>query len=367
MSVYVLIVLATLILGKLMPQQGKQRIYYIVVMAALHAFILGFRYQYLTGDLLKYQWTYAHLSESGWLDDTVFAEGRNFGFTWLMKLLAIVFQNQFQPFLIVLAIFGSVVVAVLVYRYSPAPWMSYLVWNCLGFYIFGFSAIKQALAMNFVMLAFIGIAERKLSLYLIMMALAGAVHMPALIFLPAYWIARRDVSVWTVLIYVAIGLLLNVFKSQVVSFVMSFYYEEDTVDIFSGEIGSRFVMICLFALFGVLFKGFSGRTFTSLFHIVAIAALLQMLSGFNHIFTRLTDYYLQFSILYLPLIFFQREKCPRLSGQPPIFPFNDRSLLAMALVLCAFLLWFYSKYIIGVTIESEVDNYLNYRFMWDVP
>ncbi len=367
MSVYVLIVLATLILGKLMPQQGEKRKYYILVMAVLHAFILGFRYQYLTGDLLKYQWNYAHLTDKGWFSEEVLAGGRNFGFTWLMKLMALIFQNQFQPFLIVLAIFGSVVVAVLVYRYSPAPWMSYLVWNCLGFYIFGFSAIKQALAMNFVMLAFIGIAERKLPLYLIMMALAGAIHMPALIFLPAYWLAGREVSVWTVLLYVAIAVLMSVFKDRVVSFIMSFYYEEDTVEMFSGEIGSRFVMICLFALFGILFKGFRGRTFTALFHIMAVAAILQMLSGFNHIFTRLTDYYLQLSILYLPLIFFERETYPRLSGQPPIFPFNDRSLLAMALVLCTFLLWFYSKYIIGVTIEEEVDNYLNFRFMWDVP
>ena len=366
MSVYVFIVLATLILGLLMPQQGEKRKYYIVLMAVIHAFILGFRYQYLTGDLLKYQWNYAHLYEHGWFSEHVLSEGRNTGFNMLMKLVALLFNNQFQPFLVILAIFSAIVVAVLIYRYSPAPWMSYLIWNCLGFYIFGFSAIKQALAMNFVMLAFIGIAERKLPFYLVMMALAGFLHTPALIFLPAYWLARQKISLWTVLIYVALGVLMNVFKDQFVDFIMSFYYEEDEVMIHSGELGNRFIMICLFCVFGILFKGFQGRTFTSLFHIMAVAAILQMLSGFNNIFTRLADYYFQLSILYIPMVFFEREKYPQPGGLPPVFPFTKRSLWVMAIVISLFLLWFYSTYIIGVEITYEVDNYLNYRFMWDV-
>lgn len=366
MSVYVFIVLATLILGWLMPQQGEKRKYYIVLMAVIHAFILGFRYQFLTGDLMKYQWNYAHLYEHDWFSEEVLSEGRNTGFTMLMKLVALIFNNEFQPFLVILAVFSAIVVAVLVYRYSPAPWMSYLVWNCLGFYIFGFSAIKQALAMNFVMLAFIGIAERKLTFYLIMMALAGFIHTPALVFLPAYWLARQKVSLWMVLVYVVLGILMNVFKEQFMRFIMSFYYEDDAVEIFSGEIGSRFIMICLLCVFGILFKGFQGRTFSSLFHITAVAAILQMLSSFNNIFTRLADYYFQFSVLYVPLIFFERERYPRSVDVPPVFLFTKRSLWAMAVILSVFFLWFYNTYIIGVDIAVEVDNYLNYRFMWDV-
>lgn len=366
MSVYVFIVAATLILGALMPQTGKERKNYIIVMAVLHAFILGFRYQYLTGDLLKYQWNYSHMYEYGWFSDEVFSDGRNFGFNMLMKLVAMLFGNQFQPFLVILAVFSSVVVAVVIYRYSPMPWMSYLVWNCLSFYIFGFSAIKQALAMNFVMLAFIGIAERKLSFYLIMMAIASAIHAPALIFLPAYWLARSRVSPWTVLAYVVLGLLLNVFKDQFVEFVMSFYYEEDTIEIFSGELGNRFIMICLFCVFGILFKGFEGRTFESLFHIMAVAAMLQMLSGYNNIFTRLTDYYFQMSILYIPMTFFGREQERRPARLNAVFQFNRRSRWLMAAVLSVFLLWFYNRYVIGIDIASETDNYLNFRFMWDV-
>lgn len=366
MSVYVFIVLATLIMGYLMPQKGEKRKQYIFVMAVLHAFICAFRYNHLTGDLIMYHSTYLNVGTYDWFSDELWQGGRNSGFFLLMKLVALIFNNEFQPFLVILAVFGEVVVAILIYRYSPAPWMSYLVWNCLGFYIFGFSAIKQALAMNFVMLAFIGIAERKLSFYLVMMGLAGLIHTPALIFLPAYWLAQQRVSTWTALFDVALGIAMSVFRSQFVEFIMSFYYEEDALEIATGEIGNRFTMICLFCVFGILFKGFRGRTFNALFHITAVAAILQMLAGFNNVFTRLTDYYLQLSILYIPMIFFEREEHPVPRGMEPVFPFTKRSLWVMAVILSLFLLWFYNTYIIGATIDVAVDNYLNFRFMWDV-
>jgi hypothetical protein len=35
-------------------------------------------------------------------------------------------------------------------------------------------------------------------------------------------------------------------------------------------------------------------------------------------------------------------------------------------VIVVFALWFYWTYNINITIGYEVDNYLNYRSMWDV-
>lgn len=364
MSIYLIIVALTLILGVIMPQQGPKRKNYIILMAVIHGFICAFRYQYLTGDLMKYQWNYSHLFQYGWFSEEVLQEGRNAGFQLLMKLTALIFNNQFQPFLVILAIFGEVTLAIVIYRYSPAPWMSYLIWNCMGFYVFGFSAIKQAVAMATLMLAFIAIVERKLGLYLILMAISGLLHTPSLIFLPAYWLAQMRVTWKTVLFYLILILLMNVFKEQFVNFIMSFYYEEDTLEIFSGEIGSRFIMVLGFCLFGVLFRGFKSRTFTALFHIMAIAAVLQMLAGFNNVFTRLTDYYFQFSVLYLPMVFFGcPDKTPGPTSLPAVFPFNKRSMKVLAGLVVVFVIWFYYTYNINISLP-EVDNYLNYRTMW---
>ena len=364
---YILLVAAVLIFGAIMPQKGTQRKYYIILMTILHTCLCGFRWQFLTGDLHKYYWNYFRCGGYEWFSAELWAEGRNFGFFYFNKIIYTIFGDNQQALLFCIALIIHVALAVVVYKYSPAPWFSYLIWNCMSFYLFGFSAIKQALAMAFVMLSFVGIVEKRLGLYLTMMAIAGSIHMPALVFLPAYWLAQMKVKPNVVMLYVILGVAIFVFKNQFVAFIRSFYYEDDEVLMHSGEVGSRMIMILGFTLFGLLFRGFRDPVVGQLFHIMAVASILQMLAGFDNIFTRMTDYYFQMSVLYLPMTFFPREHVPkRIDGMPAAFPFNRRSMVLMAAVIVAFVLWFYWTYNINITISYEVDNYLNYRSMWDV-
>ena len=364
---YILMVAAVLLFGAILPQKGPKRIRYIILMTVLHTCLCGFRYMFITGDLHKYYFTFLGSGEYAWFSSEMWAEGRNFGFLYFNKIVYFLSDGDFQVLLFTIAAIVHIALGIVVYRYSSRPWLSYLVWNCLAFYIFGFSAIKQALAMAFVMLSFVGIAEKRLGYYLFMMALAGSIHMPALVFLPAYWLTRKRVSPNIMVMYVILGILVFVFKNQFVSFIRSFYYEDDEIMIHSGEIGSRMIMILGFALFGLFFRGFRNPVMDKLFHIMAVSAILQMLAGFDNIFTRMTDYYFQLSVLYIPLIFFPQENARVVrSGMQPVFPFNRRSMALITAVIAAFLLWFYWTYAVNVTIGNEVDNYLNYRSMWDV-
>lgn len=364
---YILMVAAVLIFGAIMPQKGPRRKNYIILMTVLHTCLSGFRYQFLTGDLIKYYFAYLKCGSYDWFGAELWADGRNFGFLYFNKIIYTIFGDEQQALLFCIALIVHVALAVVVYRYSPAPWFSYLIWNCMGFYIFGFSAIKQALAMAFVMLSFVGIAEKRLGLYLTMMAIAGSIHMPALVFVPAYWLAQMKVKPNIVMLYVILGVAIFVFKNQFVAFIRSFYYEDDEVLMHFGEIGSRMIMILGFTLFGLLFRGFRDPVVNNLFHVMTVASILQMLSGFDNIFTRMTDYYFQMSVLYLPMTFFPRENAPkRIDGMRAAFPFNRRSMALMATVIAVFVLWFYWTYNINIIIGDEVDNYLNYRSMWDV-
>lgn len=364
---YILMVAAVLIFGAIMPQQGTKRIRYIILMTILHTCLCGFRYMFITGDLHKYYYTFMNSGSYSWFSSELFAGGRNTGFYVFNKIVYLLSGGDFQALLFSISAIVHSSLGCIVYRYSSRPWFSYLVWNCLAFFIFGFSAIKQSLAMAFVMLAFVGIVENRLGFYLIMMALAGSIHMPALVFLPVYWLTRMRVSPNVMVLYVILGILVFVFKNQFLSLIRSFYYEDEEIMIHSGEIGSRMIMILGFALFGLFFRGFQNPVIDSLFHIMAVSAVLQMLSGFDNIFTRMTDYYFQMSVLYLPLTFFPKEDMHlNRRGMRPIFPFNQRSMALITVVITAFLLWFYWTYAVNVTITNEVDNYLNYRSMWDV-
>lgn len=368
MEIYLFIVAAIIVLGLILPQYGNNKKIYIIIMAFLHTFACGFRYMYLTGDLRKYASDYYNMKGYGLFSDFIIQDGRNTGFFVLMKFWSGISDGNFQVFLIFIAIVTEIVVAVLIYKYSPIPWCSYLVWNCLGFYVFGFSAIKQALAMALVMWAFVYIVEEKAGRFVLLILLAGTIHMPALVLLPAYWLAKRKINEMTIFSYFIAGVLFYLLRNQIVNIIGNIYYEDEEFVLNSSDLGGRFYMIVLILLCGIVLKGFKEKNFSKLFNIIAVAAIFQMLSGFDNIFTRLTDYYFQFSILYIPMLFTNHTESTAIntSGTKAILPFNDRSLKLMLIAVTLVLIWFYYRYNIGVEIAVAADDYTNYRFMWDV-
>ena len=369
MKTYLFIVATVLVLGVFMEQRGNGNKKYIILMAALHTFVCGFRYMYLTGDLIKYSNDFFKMQKHGWLSEEVFHEGRNTGFFWLMKLVALLSGNDYQFFLFIIALAIEIALAILVVRYSPMPWMSYLVWNCIGFYVFGFSAIKQALAMSVLMFAMDAIIQEKPRHFLIITLIAGLIHFPALVFLPAYWIAKVRISPDTIIKYILVGAVFYVFRERFINYISTLYYEEEEFALNSTQLGGRFFMVLAILVCGIILKGFQEENFSKLFNIIAVAAMLQMLSGFGHIFTRLTDYYFQFSVLYIPMLFTNYSCHTEINreGTRALLPFNERSRLLFSAVVALVLLWFYYNYVIGVEISYAVDDYTNFRFMWDVP
>lgn len=366
-EIYWYIVAACIICGMLMPQHGRKRKLYIISMTAIHAFISGCRYQFLTGDLVKYNTEFQDVHWFGYFNERVLHEWKNTGFYWLMKFLSDATNGNFQSLLIVTSIVIEVAVAILIYRYSTRPWLSYLVWNCFGFYIFGFSAVKQALAMAFVMLAAIGIFEDNPKKFILFTIIASFVHLPAAAFLPAYWIAKNKVKLSMLVIYIVAAAVIFAFRNPIVTFLTNMYYEEDEFILASDAVlGGRFFMMALILFCGILLKGFKDRTFEKLFNLLVVAAIFQMFSGFDNVFTRFADYYFQFSILYIPLLFSGMDTDRRLSSTNvrAVFPFNERSLMMLAVAISIILVWYYHVTTLARPITGDFD-YLNFHFMWN--
>ena len=368
MSIYWIIVILIIVFGYIMPQEGPQRKYYIFLMNAIHTFVCAFRYQYLTGDLIKYHTTYRHLfAETSYFSKWVIDEWRNTGWRWLMKAVADLTNGNYTIFLMVLAVFCCTVAAVFIYRFSPKPWFSYLVWNCMQFYLtYDFLAIKQGLAMAILMIAMMHIFDRRPVAFVITTLIAGMIHQPALCFLPAYILANRSVDFKLILTYCVIAALIFAIRTPIVNMISELYYEDTTFVLRKEELGGRTIVVILMLIAGWFLKGFREKQFTQLFNIMVAAAILQSFSGFNNIFTRLADYYLQFSILYIPMIVNRAVGGGRdLRGAWPIFPINQRSLRVIAGCLVLIMIWWYDTTCLGHTINSSTDNYLNYRFIWD--
>ena len=100
---------------------------------------------------------------------------------------------------------------------------------------------------------------------------------------------------------------------------------------------------------------------------MVVAAMLQMFSGFDNVFTRLTDYYFQFVILYLPMMLYTEEDDAEGDNQAIrhiVLTPGQRTAAVACVAVLAF--WYYYHTNLSVTIEYAVDNYLNYRFCWEV-
>lgn len=97
--------------------------------------------------------------------------------------------------------------------------------------------------------------------------------------------------------------MIFVFRNQIVAFISNFYYDE-TYFVVNTRVGGRFFIIAALVIAGIVLRGFSGKNFTKLLNLMIVAAVLQMFSGFDNVFTRLTDYYFQLLILYLPMMFY---------------------------------------------------------------
>lgn len=367
MNIYWKIVIVVIVLGIIMPQEGFYRKYYIILMTLMHSFVCAFRYKFLVGDLIRYNTEFQNLRKSGYFSKETIHEWTNTGFYWLMKFVAEVTNGNFQVFLIILAVFSSVVFSILIYRYSPRPWLSYLVWNCMAFYLtYDFCAIKQGLAMAILMLALICIFEEKPIAFLCLTLLAGFVHMPALSFLPAYFIANRKVGSRLIVSYIVVATVIFMYRTRIVDVISEFYYDE-SFELMTEGLGNRVLVIVLILIVGVVLKGFREKRFAQLFNIIVIAAIFQMFSGFDNVFTRLADYYLQFTVLFIPMIFYNTRNAKiDKNASPAILTFTEKSMKIFVLVLVLALIWWYQTTCLGHTIANEVDNYLNFRFMWQV-
>lgn len=364
-AIYYIILAAVIVLGRLMPQSGKKKKNYIILMAALHAFVSGFRYKLLTGDLQKYAYTFLTVKDKDWFSEDVFSEGRNFLFMWFLKAVNQITDGNFQIVLIIIAVFIELAVAIVVFKHSPSPWISYLIWNCFGFYSFGFSALKQSFAMGFILLAFSAIMEKKPVKFIIFVVIAGFIHFPAIIFLPAYIIASRKITYKNAIIYIVIAILIFALRNDIVELSSDFYYEDKNF-VSSGRISGRFLMLCLIIIAGVFIKGVDGIKFSTVLSIVAIGTIIQLFSSFDNVFTRLADYYLQMLIVFIPMIFtdFEDEKYDDSSVSYKLFlSKKQKKLLTICLVLLSVAFYYFT--VLSVKTIS-VDDYLNFKFSWEV-
>lgn len=338
----------------------KMKIAYFVLMTLIMAFVCGSREYYGTGDLPKYYGVFVRNGQGSYAD-LFSGDLKNIGFWVFCKICYDLFAGNFSVCLYIIALFSNIALAVLIYRHSPKPHISYVMYIAFGFYFFTFSGLKQTMAMAFLMIAILAILEKRQRLFYVMAILAGFFHQPAFIFLPAYFIATRRLTKMYFIVLLAVAAIVIAFRGVIVEYLSDLYYDERDYTA-SKLMGGKFIMMVLMLIAGFVLRRVDPKNdpeFCRLFSIMIVAAMIQSFSVFGHNFTRLADYYFQTIVIYCPLVLTPREDISYADA-------GDRMTTAAAyriatIAVCVLAVIYYYSYI-----EDDISGVLNLKFFWEV-
>lgn len=268
----------------------------------------------------------------------------------------------FEVCLFLIAAFSAVTLGILIYKYSTSPYLSYLLYICLGNYIFTFSVLKQTIAMGFVTLAMIAIIQKKPIRFLVFTGIAALFHTPASIFFIAYIVAHKKRDAWYFVLLIVVAICIVSFRSEIVSFVSDLYYESETKYGATEAIGGKFIAILLIMTGATVLHPVNNKdvVYGCFFNMTVLALLIQSFSVYDNVFTRLADYYFQFFIIYIPLVLdsktdeFGAVESPESSKR---LPYTWRTLATFVITVLGVI--FYSH-----TLEASWSLLSGFRFVW---
>lgn len=322
MSIYYWLVALILLFGLLMHGERRGNLTYILVAGALLFCVLGLRDAYTVGNdsASSYKVQFEKMNDTDWsdlagpfdwirdLEEQSGREDKNAGLEYLMKLVYDWTDGDYQFFITLVAFFVIFANLHLVRKYSPSPLQSVLYFLGLLFFSFHFSALKQSVAMIFVIYSFDAIIDRKLLKYLILLTIASVFHYPALVFLPAYWIGNMRLGRSYLILLALILFFVYLYRDSIVEWMSDNYYGEESDHMVATN--ARFLMNKVIVMLVIIVAALivrpphpSDRIYSSLLALVGVATVLQTFAGYGNIFERLADYYFQFSIVFIPMVF----------------------------------------------------------------
>ena len=145
------------------------------------------------GDLIKYYTLYLNCNGPDW-KNYVFDDATNIGLRLLFRVAGAV-HISYDICIFLIAALVAICLGVLIFRYSPSPYWSYLMYIAMGFYLFTYSGLKQSIAMSFLIIAAICYFEGRQIKMIIWVFVAALFHVPALIFLLLLLLPSRKIGV----------------------------------------------------------------------------------------------------------------------------------------------------------------------------
>lgn len=272
---------------------------------------------------------------------------------------------SFEICLFIIAAFVAITLGILVYKYSPSPYWSYVIYIAMGFYISSFNILKQIIAMGFVILAMIAIFESKPVKFVVLVAIAAVFHLPAVIFLIAYPFVNKRIDISYFVMVLAMFAVLLIFRDQIVYQATQVYYIDDMSFTASEAVGFKVIFMLLILVLGLFLRPLKryDTMYNQVFNVLVLAVMVQTFAVYDNVFSRLADYFYQFIVLFIPLMlqpgWEQAKIYPSYKREIRYFTDNSYKLIAWAITI--FSIWYYFRYVDACSGLLE-----GFHFFWQV-
>ncbi len=316
MAVYLINLLLILLFGYALTYKNSSENntkFYCGIVALQWILISGLRHVSVGADTKAYAWFFEDAKTISWkkaftgVFDYVFRgdnSEKDPGYTVFQKICQI-FTNDYQIFLLIIALLFTGFMAVWIYRNSSMPMVSYIIYSTLFYSFFALTGHRQTIATALIVFwGYKYIKERKLIKFLILAFIAFVIHKSSVVFIPFYFIANIPITIP----YVIIALIVI---SVIVVFGRSFYgvvaealgYTEDQVAYDGG--GAEFyalvlTLLCVITL--VLYMVYKDKTekATHIFNITLLTLMSSLLVMQHQGFMRIQQYYSLFIMISFP-------------------------------------------------------------------
>ena len=360
MNMYVAMMAAVLILAYFMRGDKPENKDYIWLSCLLMFVLCGFRDVFALGvdSRTSYIRIFREVGALGWTEVSGYSDnGNNVGFSCILKLCHTLTGGDYQAFFVLYTAFIMGVFGWFISKYSVNPVQSFCYFWGLLCYIFLCDSIKQGIAMAFVTLAFDAVIERRPVRYGILCAAAWWVHAPALIFAPAYLIAQMKPGRLYLLLLAAMLALTFRFREEILELMLQYYGTEIQMHDMRFLANKVIIMLGIVAAALVLRPPTEeDRVYGILMQFMGIAIVIQTFASYNNTFERLANYYFQFCVVFIPMVFrLDERRCYLLDVKTEAMV---KQLAPWA--FCAFGVWRFANYI-----QSNDWAWMPYRFFFE--
>lgn len=169
-------------------QTKQTRIIQCLFCTALLVGIQGLRHESIGVDSYNTYRPFFEIVSSGMtnlLDRSDVMFGFEPGFVIFTKLFKTICDNT-QAFILFCSLIACAPIGFIIYKYAENIPLAFIIFSCFVVYHFGFSGIRQAIAIGITVVAFECVVRKQLPLFLLFTMLASAIHSSAILFLIVY-------------------------------------------------------------------------------------------------------------------------------------------------------------------------------------